>query len=179
MKVPSWQRYPHATAQTLWLISSAQSIYRSLYTKYSMLQRIIQICPTEIWEDLKITYGCIPIMECFSVFIEFQYKEIWWFNKISAALSSCNNTDSPFFSYTFLKANKDTISGEQLQTVSIFFRSRNLKASAWAMYLGFCFIVKTSFWAELEIKLAFLRCMAQNSKAEIPRCPKMMNSISH
>lgn len=72
-----------------------------------------------------------------------------------------------------------TISGEPLQMVSIFFRSRNLKASAWAMYLALCFIVNTSFWAELEIKLAFLRCMAQNSKAEIPRCLKMMNSISH
>lgn len=71
------------------------------------------------------------------------------------------------------------LSGEQLQTVSIFFRSRNLKASTWAMYLEFCVIVNTSFWAELEIKLAFLRCMAQNSKAEIPRCLKMMNSISH
>lgn len=35
------------------------------------------------------------------------------------------------------------------------------------------------FWAKLEIKLAFLCCMAQNSKAKIPRCQKMMNSISH
>lgn len=40
---------------------------------------------------------------------------------------------------------------------------------------------------KLEIKLLFLRRMAQEkkkkkkkkSKAEIPRCPRMMNSISH
>jgi len=79
-KVPSWQRQPHATAQTPWLISSARRLLQVIIFKicHAVPQNIIQICPTKIWETPTLTDGCELIQLCSVVGFFHEISMIWY-----------------------------------------------------------------------------------------------------